>query len=262
MLRLTEPTGGKIYYRDTDLLTLTKKELNKIRRELQIVFQDPYESLNPRGFVSDIVSEPLSIQGIGGEEIKEIVARILKTVGLTPVEEFLYRYPHELSGGQRQRVAIARALILEPKFIVADEPVSMIDMSLRAGILNLMMDLRDKFNLSYLYITHDLAVTKYICDRLAIMYLGKVIEKGPAVKLIDEPLHPYARALMEAVPTPDPEAKIGKVPITGEVPTPINMPSGCRFHPRCPYAKSVCKKEEPQMVKIDRDRYVACHLLA
>jgi len=264
ILRLVEPTEGKVYYRGVELTSLDKKQLRKVRRELQIIFQDPYESLNPRMLICDIVAEPLLVQGVGGSksEREERVAKALESVGLTPPEEFMYRFPHELSGGQRQRVAIARALILRPKFIAADEPVSMLDMSIRAGILNLMLDLKEKFGLSYLYITHDLATAKYVCDRIAIMYLGKIVEEGPAISVIDEPLHPYVKALIESVPTPNPRVKVGEIPIKGEVPTPIDIPPGCRFHPRCPYATDKCKVKEPPKVEVEKNRYVACHLLS
>ena len=263
VLRLIEPTEGKVFYKGIDLTSLNAKELRKIRREMQMIFQDPYESLNPRMLICDIVAEPLVVQGLckNKSEREDKVAEALEAVGLTPPEEFMYRFPHELSGGQRQRVAIARALILRPKFVAADEPVSMLDMSIRAGILNLMLDLRDKFSLSYLYITHDLAVAKYICDRIGIMYLGKIVEEGPAEQVIDEPLHPYVKALVKSIPTPDPKIKVEDVPIKGEVPTPINIPSGCRFHPRCPYAMDKCKQKPPPMFEVDKNRYVACYLV-
>jgi len=262
VLRLIEPTDGKIYFKGIDILSIDKKEMRKLRKEMQIIFQDPYESLNPRMFICDIIKEPLKLQKIGDseEERLEMVYEMLEKVGLTPPEEFLYRYPHELSGGQRQRVAIARALILRPKLVVADEPVSMLDVSIRAGILDLMLDLKEELNLSYLYITHDLATAKYVCDRLAIMYLGKIVEQGDTLKIIDEPMHPYAKALIDAIPVPNPRVKIRKIPIKGEVPTPIHIPPGCRFHPRCPYAKDICKKEEPPLVKVGKDRFVMCHL--
>ena len=228
---------------------------------MQMIFQDPYESLNPRMTIGDIVEEPLVIQKIGeAEERKEAVYKALEDVELTPPEEFIYRFPHELSGGQRQRVAIARALILNPKFIVADEPVSMLDVSIRAEVLNLMLDLRDKYKVTILYITHDLALARHICDRIAVMYLGKIVEIGDVEKIVYEPLHPYTKALIEAVPVPDPSSKRSKVVIKGEIPSPVNPPSGCRFRTRCPaYIGDICKTKEPEMVKID-DRYVACHL--
>jgi len=211
--------------------------------------------------IYDIVEEPLRIHKIGNkEERREMVYKMLEEVELKPPESFLYRFPHELSGGQRQRVAIARALILNPLFIVADEPVSMLDMSIRAEILNLMLSLKDRHNLTYLFITHDLAVAKYICDRIAIMYLGKIVELGDIEKVIDNPLHPYTRALISAVPVPDPREKIGEIPIKGEVTSPIDLPKGCRFRPRCLHVKDICKEKEPKLIKVSKNHYVACHL--
>jgi peptide/nickel transport system ATP-binding protein len=259
ILRLIEPTDGRIFYKDIDILSLGKSEMNKLRVEMQTIFQNPYESLNPRSLVYDIVAEPLSVQKVEGSHM-EMVSEMLEVVGLTPVEDILYRYPHELSGGQRQRVAIARALVLRPKFIVADEPISMLDMSMRGSLLNLMLDLIERFRLSYLYITHDLSVTKHICDRLGVMYLGKIVEKGDAIDIIDDPMHPYVKALIEAVPITDPRIKIGEIPIKGEVPNPIDIPSGCRFHPRCPSARDACMKEEPTLEEVSRSRFVACHM--
>jgi peptide/nickel transport system ATP-binding protein len=261
LVRLTEPTEGKIYFENDDILNLEPKELNEFKRKMQIIFQDPYESLDPRMTILSTVKEPLQIHGVFEGERDEKVEEILETVGLTPPQDFFHRYPHELSGGQRQRVAIARSLILKPKFIVADEPVSMLDMSIRAGILNLMMDLKEKLDLSYLFITHDLSVVNYICTRLAIMYLGRIVEIGPTHKVIEEPAHPYVKALIAAVPDADPTTKLGELPIKGEVPTPIHLPTGCRFSPRCPYAFSKCKKEEPDLFKVSKDHYAACFLL-
>ncbi len=262
ILRLIEPTEGKIYFEDTDITNLKSKELKPYRRRMQIIFQDPYESLNPRMTVYDIITEPLRVHKIGeGEEERlELAYKILESVQLIPPEEFLYRFPHELSGGQRQRVAIARALILRPKFIVADEPISMLDMSIRAEILNLMLNLKKEYGLTYLYITHDLATARYICDRIAIMYLGKIVELGSMDSVLENPLHPYTRALLAAVPVPDPDIKIGEIPIKGEIPSPINIPSGCRFHPRCPYAKEICRSKEPELKEIEYQHFVACHL--
>ncbi len=263
ILRLIEPTGGKVEFLGRDVTKLDKKEMKEfLRRKAQIIFQDPYESLNPRKTVEDIVGEPLEVHGLVDTkaEKREVVSKYLEEVGLTPPEDFIFRFPHELSGGQRQRVAIARALVLEPEFIVADEPVSMLDMSIRASILNLMLDLRDKRGLSYLFITHDLATAKYVADRLAIMYLGKIVEIGPAVEVIDNPLHPYTQALISAVPVPDPRHKIGDIPIKGEVPSPIDIPPGCRFHPRCVKAFEPCDKEVPELREIEPNHFVACHL--
>jgi len=262
ILRLEEPTAGKISFKGKDITSLDERELIEFRRKAQIIFQDPYESLNPHMRVIDIVSEPLSIHKLvhSREEVIERVAKALEDVALKPPEEFMYRYPHELSGGQRQRIAIARAIILQPEFIVADEPVSMLDMSIRAEILDLMLGIRDRYGMAYLFITHDLAVAKHICDRIAIMYLGKIVELGEATEVIDNPLHPYTKALTAAIPVPDPRVKIGEIPIKGEVSSPINPPSGCRFHPRCPYAMDICSKKEPNLKEVEKGRKVACHL--
>ena len=262
ILRLEEPTAGRILFKGVDITNLDGEELIEFRRKAQIIFQDPYESLNPHMRVIDIISEPLSIHKLAynREEVIERVTKTLEDVALKPPEEFMYRYPHELSGGQRQRVAIARAIILQPEFIVADEPVSMLDMSIRAEILDLMLGIRDRYGIAYLFITHDLAVAKHICDRIAIMYLGKIVELGEATEVIDDPLHPYTKALTAAIPVPDPRVKIGEIPIKGEVPSPISPPSGCRFHPRCPYAMDICSKKEPDLREVERGRKVACHL--
>jgi len=261
ILRLIEPTAGKILFNRENILEYDENRIKAFRRRAQIIFQDPYESVNPRMTIYDIVEEPLRIHKIGNkEERMEMVHRMLEEVELKPPESFLYRFPHELSGGQRQRVAIARALILNPLFIVADEPVSMLDMSIRAEILNLMLSLKDRHNLTYLFITHDLAVAKYICDRIAIMYLGKIVELGDIEEVIDNPLHPYTRALISAVPVPDPREKIGEIPIKGEVTSPIDLPKGCRFRPRCLYVKDICKKKEPELIEVSKNHYVACHL--
>jgi len=226
------------------------------------VFQDPYESLNPRMTIFDIVAEPLQISGgLGHEEIEEKVHRTLENVELIPAEEYTNRFPHELSGGQRQRVGVARALTLEPEFIVADEPVSMLDVSIRAEVLNLMVDLREKMHVSFLYITHDLALARHTCDKVAIMYLGKIMERGNVEKVIFEPLHPYTQALIAAIPVPDPESARIDVKIKGEIPSPVNPPSGCRFHTRCPsYIGDICRTVEPPLIEIDKDHYAACHL--
>jgi oligopeptide/dipeptide ABC transporter ATP-binding protein len=229
---------------------------------MQIVFQDPFESLNPRMIIKEIVAEPLRVQGVAKseKELEERVKSILSAVELVPPEEFLYRFPHELSGGQRQRVAVARAFILNPSFVVADEPVSMLDVSIRAEIVNLMLDLVQKTSASILFITHDLALTKHIADRVAVMYLGKVMELAGSLELIDNSLHPYTQALISAVPVPDPESKRSKEVISGEIPSPVNPPSGCRFHTRCPYAHERCVSEEPPLVEVEKNHYVACHL--
>jgi len=263
VLRLIEPTAGKIYFEGRDITNLKEEELKPLRAKMQIVFQDPYESLNPRMTVSDIVSEPLRVLNLvhNDEEIKEKVWQILEDVQLVPPEEFVFRYPHELSGGQRQRVAIARAFVVGPKFIVADEPVSMLDVSIRAEILDLMLEMVQKYGASILYITHDLALARHVCDRIAIMYLGKIMEMGTTEQIVFEPLHPYTNALLKAVPVPDPEAKRIEVVIKGEIPSPVNPPSGCRFHTRCPSCiGDICRKEEPPLIEIEKGHYVACHL--
>ena len=262
VLRLTDPTSGKILFGDKDITRLRERQLKPFRRKMQMVFQDPYESLNPRMSILDIVAEPLRIHGgLSPREIEDKVYKTLDEVELTPPEEFTTRFPHELSGGQRQRVGVARALTLEPEFIVADEPVSMLDVSIRAEVLNLMIDLREKLKVSFLYITHDLALARHTCDKVAIMYLGKIMEKGPIEKLIFEPLHPYTQALIAAVPVPDPSSERINVRIKGEIPSPVNPPSGCRFHTRCQsYIGDICRTIEPQLVEIAKDHCVACHL--
>jgi len=262
LLKLIEPTSGTINFKGDDITAIPEKRLKPLRRTMQIIFQDPYESLNPRMTISDILSEPVIIQQTAGSEaeIKDKVVQILKDVELLPPEEFLLRYPHELSGGQRQRVAIARAFILNPEFIIADEPVSMLDVSIRAEILNLMLDLVEKFNVSFLYITHDLALARHMCDRIAVMYLGKIVEMGLIEKIVYESLHPYTKALIDAVPIPDPTAERIKVVISGEIPSPVDPPSGCRFHTRCPVVMDICSKEEPPLIDVGKEHYVACHL--
>jgi len=264
VLRLLEPTAGEILFDGVDLVSLTKSEMRSIRKNMQIIYQDPYESLNPRMTIFDIICEPISIHKLAAKlsERKELVARTLEDVELAPPEEFMRRYPHELSGGQRQRVAIARALVLDPKFIVADEPISMLDVSIRAGILGLMLRLKERLHMSYLFITHDLAVARHICHRLAIMYLGRIVEVGPTERLVASPSHPYTAALMAAVPVPDPTAERISVAIAGEVPTLASPPQGCRFHPRCPRALEVCRTRDPWPTEISKGHVAACHLAA
>ncbi len=262
ILRLTEPTGGEVYFQGVDLLSIKRGLFKSYRRQMQMIFQDPYESLNPRRTVSETVRQPIEIHKLVKTESEknDLIIETLEEVELRPATEFLDRYPHMLSGGQRQRVAVARAIVLRPKIMVADEPVSMLDVSTRSGILSLIEKLRKDLDLSYIYITHDLATAKYVCDRIAIMYLGRIVEIGPTRKIIMDPTHPYTKALVAAVPVPDPETKIGEIPIKGEVPlNPIDLPPGCRFHPRCPYATVKCKEEEPELTPIGNDRLVACH---
>jgi peptide/nickel transport system ATP-binding protein len=259
ILRLIEPSDGEILFRGRDVTRLKKREMKEFRRRAQIIYQDPYESLDPRMTIFDFVAEPLIVHNIG--DIEKNVADALERAELVPPEEYFYRFPHELSGGQRQRVAIARSMILNPDFVVADEPVSMLDVSIRSSILDLMIRLRDDLDISYLYITHDLATAKQVCDRIGIMYLGKLVEEADIRELVDEPLHPYTKALIAAVPVPDPEAEKSRAVISGEVPNPVNMPPGCRFHPRCAYAMDICKKEIPELREVKEDHKVACYLV-
>lgn len=262
IMRLLEPTSGKVFFKGKDITHLDADSMRPLRRQMQIVFQDPYESLNPRMTVSDIISEPMKLQGITDEkEVEERVNIILDDAKLIPPGEFMFRYPHELSGGQRQRVATARAFVLNPEFVVADEPVSMLDASIRAEILQLMLSLVKKYETSFLYITHDLALARHVCDDIAIMYLGEIVEKGTIDQVVFESLHPYTRALMKAVPDPDPSSKRIEVVIKGEIPSPVNPPPGCRFHTRCPsYIGDVCKKRKPKLIDLGKGHLVACHL--
>ncbi len=262
LTRLEDPTSGTVLFEGRDIAKLSGKELKSYRRHVQMIFQDPYESLNPRFTVQKTIMEPLIIHGIGEtyDERVEMVIKALEDAGLRPAEEYLSRYPHQMSGGQRQRVAIARAMVLRPKFIVADEPVSMLDVSIRAGVMNLMLDLREKYKIPYIFITHDIAVARYMSDRIAVMYLGKIVEIGETDEVIFNHVHPYTRALISAVPVPDPDHKHGRVEIKGEIPSPINLPKGCRFWPRCPYAqKGICDKKEPPLKEISPGHFVACH---
>lgn len=261
LARLLEPTDGRIVFDGKDITGLGGEEMRLIRRRIQIIFQDPYASLNPRMKVGDSVGHPLEIHGVAkGDKKRGEVLEMLERVGLTPPEQFYSLYPHQLSGGQRQRIAMARSMILSPEFIVADEPVSMIDVSLRTTLIDLMLDLKREFGLTYLFITHDLAVAKYISDEIAIMYLGKIVELGSKNDVFRDPLHPYTKALLSAIPVPDPERKREVIELKGEVPSAIHVPSGCRFHPRCPFAMQICSKEEPLPTGISSRRSVACHL--
>jgi peptide/nickel transport system ATP-binding protein len=262
IMRLIEPTSGKIYFEGKDISHLTEAEMKPLRRKMQIVFQDPYESLNPRMTVGDIIAEPMRVLEIYDEkDLERRVFKVLEDAELSPPEEFIFRYPHELSGGQRQRVATARAFVLDPTFVVADEPVSMLDVSIRAEILQFMLSLVEKYNTSFVYITHDLALSRHMCDRIAIMYLGKVMEQGTNEQVIFDPLHPYTKALIEAVPVPDPTAKRIKIVIKGEIPSPVNPPSGCRFHTRCPsYIGDICRTVEPKLTDMGKGHMAACHL--
>jgi peptide/nickel transport system ATP-binding protein len=260
IVRLLKPTSGKIHFNGTDITKLKGEKIRLLRRKMQIIFQDPYASLNPRMKVADAVGHPLEIYDLAKSgEKKRMVLEVLEKVGLTPPEQFINLYPHQLSGGQRQRVALARSIILKPEFMVADEPVSMIDVSLRTTIIDLMLSFRKELGLTYLFITHDLAVAKYISDRIAIMYLGKIVEMGFKDDIFDAPMHPYTISLLSAIPIPDPRIKPQRIIPKGEIPSPINPPSGCRFHPRCPIATRECSQEEPNLSRIGPNHYVACY---
>ncbi|MCD6253903.1 MAG: ABC transporter ATP-binding protein [Thermotogae bacterium] len=264
ILRLEEPTAGRIFFAGKEITSLGTEEMRRLRREMQIIFQDPLASLNPYMRIGEAVRHPLVIHSIGENKRRqrEMVIEMLERVNLRPAEEFYNRFPRQISGGQRQRVVIARALITRPKFVVADEAVAMLDVSVRSQLLKLMMDLKHEFNLTYLFITHDLATTKYICDRIAVMYLGRIVEEGSFKDIYTDPKHPYTRALISAVPEPDPKVaeKKKKLIPAGEVPNPIDPPSGCPFHPRCPYAKEVCKTAPPKLKELESGRRVACYL--
>lgn len=263
VLRLLEPTSGKVFFEGKDITQLREDEMKPLRKKMQIVFQDPYESLNPRMTVGDIIAEPIRMlhAATSDKEVEERVKQVLEDAELIPAEEFIFRYPHELSGGQRQRVATARAFVLRPDFVVADEPVSMLDVSTRAEILNLMVSFVEKYRTSFLYITHDLALSRHMCDRIAVMYLGKIVEMGTTDQVVYETLHPYTQALIAAVPVPDPTSKRIEVVIKGEIPSPVNPPSGCRFHTRCPsYIGDICRQKEPPLIDVGNNHFVACHL--
>jgi oligopeptide/dipeptide ABC transporter ATP-binding protein len=260
ILRLLEPDGGSIRFDGIDLLSLGKQELRRKRRDMQIIFQDPYASLNPRMTIRTIVGEPFAIHRIAaGSERDDRVAELLRTVGLD--SSVMSRYPHEFSGGQRQRIGIARALALKPKLIVADEPVSALDVSIQAQIINLLADLQQRLGLTYLFISHAIPVIEHISTRIGVMYLGKLVEVGTSRQICISPKHPYTQALLSAVPIPDPAVKKQRVVLKGDVPTPINPPSGCRFHTRCPIAIDRCKVDEPPLRQIEDGRDAACHLV-
>jgi oligopeptide transport system ATP-binding protein len=260
ILRLIEPTSGAIRYDGDDMATLPAQALRIRRRDIQIIFQDPYSSLNPRMTVERIVGEPLVVHDVGDSTARaKRVAELLAVVGLAP--EHANRYPHEFSGGQRQRIGIARALALNPKFIVCDEPVSALDVSIQAQIINLMQDLQREFGLTYLFISHNLAVVRHIADRVAVMYLGKIVELTDKHSLYSNPKHPYTQALLSSIPIPKPEQKRQRITLTGDVPSPLNPPSGCRFHTRCPYVEARCREAEPPLIDVGRGHHVACHLV-
>ncbi|MGD8377367.1 MAG: dipeptide ABC transporter ATP-binding protein [Acidobacteriota bacterium] len=248
ILRLEEPTAGSIRFLGRDLLALTPREMRRARQDLQVIFQDPYSSLNPRMRVGDIVGEPILIHKLasGRQERRERVAHLLETVGLDPA--VMDRYPHEFSGGQRQRIGIARALSVQPKLIIADEPVSALDVAVQAQVINLLVDLQERFGIAYLFISHDLRIVEHVSDRVAVMYLGKIVEDAPAEELYRNPRHPYTRALLSAIPTPEPGSGRSRIVLAGEVPSPVNPPAGCAFHPRCPEVMDRCRSEGPELM--------------
>lgn len=261
ILRLLEATAGEIWFEGKNLVDLDKRELREMRKEMQIIFQDPYASLNPRMTVADIVGEPIDIHNLAPnkKERNKKVAEILDTVGLG--SEYMKRYPHEFSGGQRQRIGVARALAVDPTLIIADEPVSALDVSIQAQVINLMQDLQKEFGLTYLFIAHDLSVVKHISDRVAVMYLGKIVELATKDELFKDPKHPYSQSLLSAIPVADPTHDKDRIILEGDVPSPVDPPSGCRFHPRCRYAMDICSEVEPEFKDYGDEHYAACHLL-
>lgn len=262
ILRLIEPTEGRILFEGRDVCQLSKEELRYLRRDMQIVFQDPYASLDPRRSVGQTIGEPLDVFAVSSNktEKEERIAYLLEKVGLQP--EHAWRYPHEFSGGQRQRIGIARALALNPKLIIGDEPVSALDVSIQAQIINLMEDIQKEFGLSYIIIAHDLAVVEHICDRIAVMYLGRIVESAPDIELYTNPKHPYTEALLSAVPEPDPDIRKKRIILTGDVPSPIEPPPGCHFHTRCAVKEDICAVSVPELVDVGGEHYVACHKVA
>lgn len=259
ILRLLEPTGGQVLFEGRDIAQLSRRSMRKVRRDLQMVFQDPFASLNPTMTAGELIEEPLRVHGLYTKaERREKVREMMETVGLDSA--YLQRYPHEFSGGQRQRIGIARALSLRPKLIIADEPVSALDVSIQSQILNLMEDLQEQFGLTYIFIAHDLSVVKHISDRVGVMYLGRMVEVAPKKELYGHPAHPYTEALLSAVPVPNPRHKRERIVLSGNVPSPANPPAGCAFHPRCPKAFDRCRQERPELIHLGREHYVACHL--
>ncbi|WP_045515026.1 ABC transporter ATP-binding protein [Neobacillus niacini] len=259
ILRLTEPTNGEAIYQNKNIFQLSGMELRNIRQELQMVFQDPYSSLNPRKRIGTILEEPLAIHQIGArQERTERVMEILHKVGLQ--SDHYYRYPHEFSGGQRQRIGLARALVVNPKLVICDEPVSALDVSIQSQIINLFQQLQDDLKLTYLFVAHDLSVVRHISDRIGVMYLGQMVEQAPTDSLFSSPLHPYTQALLSAVPFPNPTVKKERIILKGEIPSPLNPPSGCIFHTRCPFVMDICKKEIPLEKEMSRNHFVSCHL--
>jgi oligopeptide transport system ATP-binding protein len=260
ILQLHRPTAGAVQFEGLELTRLKGEALRRMRRKMQMIFQDPYASLNPRMTVGSIIGEPLEIHGLAkGKEKQQRVEELLRVVGLNPY--FANRYPHEFSGGQRQRIGIARALAVNPSFIVCDEPISALDVSIQAQIINLLEELQDEFGLTYLFIAHDLSVVRHISDRISVMYLGKIVELADRLELYENPLHPYTKALLSAVPIPDPaiERKRERIILTGDVPSPVNPPAGCRFHTRCPLADTICREQEPEFREVTPGHWAACH---
>jgi oligopeptide/dipeptide ABC transporter ATP-binding protein len=258
LLRLIEPDSGTIQFDGRDVTGMGHRALTAIRRDMQMIFQDPYSSLNPRMRVGEIIGEPLVVHSLAkGRAIKEQVLMLMQKVGLAP--EHYDRYPHEFSGGQRQRIGIARTLAVQPRLIVADEPVSALDLSIQAQIVNLLKDLQEEFGLTYLFISHDLGIIEHVCDRVAVMYLGRIVEIATAEQLYQQPCHPYTEALLNAVPIPDPQRVREHQILSGEIPSPINPPTGCYFHPRCPYAQEICRKEYPALTDHAEGHQSACH---
>lgn len=260
IMRLLEPTAGEVWFDGKDLAKLPKEEMRRMRKDLQMIFQDPYASLNPRMTIKQILMESLMVHNIGTtEEREKTIEEIIEIVGLR--KEHLNRHPHDFSGGQRQRIGIARALVVKPKLIIADEPVSALDVSIQSQVLNLLKDLRKEFNLTLMFISHDLSVVKHLCDRIAVMYLGRVVEIADKRTLFENPSHPYTRALLSAVPVAKPRQKRERILLTGDLPSPANPPSGCTFHPRCPYATDLCKTKVPSLADIGAGQLVSCHLV-
>jgi len=260
ILQLYRPTAGKVYFEGQDLTAMKGEQLRRMRRKMQMIFQDPYASLNPRMTIGNIIGEPLEVHNIAkGKEKRERVQELLRLVGLNPY--FINRYPHEFSGGQRQRIGVARALALNPSFIVCDEPVSSVDVSIQAQIVNLLEDLQAQFGLAYLFIAHDLSMVRHISDRVAVMYLGKIVELTGRDELYENPLHPYTQALLSAVPIPDPviEERRKRIILEGDVPSPANPPEGCNFNTRCPVVMDICKEEDPEFKEVSTEHWVACH---
>ncbi|ARJ38933.1 peptide ABC transporter ATP-binding protein [Sporosarcina ureae] len=259
IMRLMEPTEGEAIYRENDIFQQSHKEMRKTREEIQMVFQDPYSSLNPRKRIGKTLEEPLIIHGLGErKEHTERVMEIMQKVGLQL--DHYYRYPHEFSGGQRQRIGLARALIANPKLIICDEPVSALDVSVQSQVINLLQRMQKEFKLTYLFIAHDISVVRHISDRIGVMYLGNLVETAPTEKLIENPLHPYTQALLSAIPMPNPRIKRERITLKGEIPSPLNPPSGCVFHTRCPFAMDKCKEIKPQSREIEKEHFVSCHL--